>query len=394
VTSMAMTTKPFILLSVLACSALAQSLPDQRRQIETHLQKAKEFLKNNQTDLAAREFKAVVALDPKNADARNNLGVLLFFSGDCAQAVPQLRAAIKLLPTLANTQALLGMCEKRTGEIGRAEADLRESLSRLQEEKLKVQTGKELIDLYGAAELGKAAGVVEMLRQLKPDDPDILYTAYRIYSAQTDEAMLGIALSAPASARMHQVQAHQLARQGVKNDAIAHYREALKIDPHLPGAHFELAELLATVPDEEGSLKEYQAALAVDPYDAKSECRLGQSALRASDTQTAAKHFSRALQLRPNDIDALLGLAKALIVMGQPEKALPLLEQAVKVEPFDEAIRYQLAMVFRRLERAQDSRRELMEFQKLKEMKEKLKQTYRDMRLQPKPDRSDSTEAK
>jgi len=391
---MAITMKAFILLGVLACFALAQSPPDQRQQIETHLQKAREFLKNDRTDLAAREFRAVVALDPKNADARNNLGVLLFFSGDCAQAVPQLRAAVKLQPTLAKTQALLGMCEKRTGEIGLAEADLRESLPLLQEKKLKVQTGKELIDLYGAGELGKAAGVVEMLRQLKPDDPDILYMAYRIYSAQTDEAMLGLAMSAPGSARMHQVQAHQLARQGVKADAIAHYREALKIDPHLPGAHFELAEMLAAVPDEEGSLKEYQAALAADAYDAKSECRLGESALRASDTQTAAKHFSRALQLRPNDIDALLGLAKALIVMGQPEKAQPLLEQAVKVEPFDAVIRYQLAMVYRGLQRTQDSRRELTAFQKLKEMKAKLSQTYRDMRLQPKPDRSDSTEAK
>jgi len=116
-----------------------------------------------------------------------------------------------------------------------------------------------------------------MLRQLSLTIP-ISYICVQDYSAQTDEAMLGIALSAPASARMHQVQAHQLARQGVKDDAIAHYREALKIDPRLPGAHFELAELLAAVPDEEGSLKEYQAALAVDPYDAKSECRLGQSA--------------------------------------------------------------------------------------------------------------------
>jgi len=391
---MAMTPKAFILVSMLACSALAQSPADQRQQIQTHLQKATEFLKNNQTDLAAREFKAVVALEPNNADARNNLGVLLFFRGDCAQAVPHLRAAVKLQPTLAKTQALLGMCEKRIGETGRAEADLMESLPRLQEEKLKVQTGMELIELYGAGELERAAGVAGTLRQLKPDDPDILYMAYRIYSAQTDEAMLGLAMSAPGSARMHEVQAHELARQGVREGAIAHYREALKIDTRLPGAHFELAEMLAGVQDEEGSRKEYQAALAVDPYDAKSECRLGEYALRASETETAAKHFSRALQWRPNNIDALLGLARALIVMGQPEKAQPLLEQAVKVEPFDAVIRYQLAMVYRRLQRTQDSRRELTAFQKLKEMKEKLNQTYRDMRLQPKPDRSNSTESK
>jgi tetratricopeptide (TPR) repeat protein len=392
---MAMTPKAFILSGVLVCSSLAQSPPDQRQQIETHIQKAREFLKNNQTDLAAREFKAVVLLDPNDADARNNLGVLLFFRGDYAHAVPQLRAAVKLQPTLSKTQALLGMCEKRTGETGRAEADLTESLPRLQEENLKVQAGIELVELhYGAGDLQKAAVVLGVLRQLRPTDPEILYTAYRIYSAQTDEAILGIAMSAPGSAHMHQVQAHELARQGVKDGAIAHYREALKIDPRLPGAHFELAEMLAAVQDGEGALKEYQAALAVNAYDAKSECRLGESALRISDTQTAARHFTRALQLRPNDIDGLFGLAKALVVMDQPEKAQPLLEQAVKVEPFDAVIRYQLAMVYRRLHRTEDSRRELAAFQKLKEMKEKLNQTYRDMRLQPKPDRSDSAEAK
>src|SRR5438876_10560096 len=38
VTSMAMTTKAFILLRVLACSALAQSAADQRQPIETQLQ--------------------------------------------------------------------------------------------------------------------------------------------------------------------------------------------------------------------------------------------------------------------------------------------------------------------------------------------------------------------
>jgi len=110
---------------------------------------------------------------------------------------PQLRAALKLQPSLAKTQALLGMCEKLTGDIVRAEADLKASLPRLQEEKLKVQTGMELIELYyGAGELEKAAGVIALLRQLKPADPEILYTAYRIYSTLTDEAMLAVATAA------------------------------------------------------------------------------------------------------------------------------------------------------------------------------------------------------
>jgi tetratricopeptide (TPR) repeat protein len=374
---------------LLAVSSLAQSPASKEQQIETHSRQAAEYLKNNRTDLAASEFKAILVLDPNNVDARGNLGVLLYFRGDYAQAAPHLHAALKLQPTLAKIQALLGMCERRTGDTARAEADLKGSLPRLQEEKLKVQTGMELIELYyGAGELEKAAGVLAMLSQLRPADPEILYAAYRIYSALTDETTLSLAVTAPGSAHMHQLQAHELARQGNAEGAIAHYREALKIDPRLPGAHFELAEMLNAA-DPDGAQREYEAALAVDPYDEKSECRLGEFAFRATDIKAASDHFSRALRLQPDDIDAGVGLAKVLIAMNQPEKARPLLERAAKVEPFDAPIHYHLAMVYRGLDRAADSRRELAEFQRLKEMKEKLKQTYRDMRLQPKPDRPD-----
>jgi Tfp pilus assembly protein PilF len=375
---------------LLATSSLAQSPPGKQQRIEAHIRQAGEFLKNNQTDLAAREFTAILALDPNNVDARGNLGVLLYFRGDYAEAAPHLRAALKLQPTLAKTQALLGMCEKRTGDTARAEADLKESLPRLQEEKLKVQTGMELIEIYyGAGQLEEAAGVLGMLRQLKPADPEILYAAYRIHSMLADEAMLGVATAAPGSAQLHQLMAHELARQGNIEGAIGHYRQALKINPRLPGAHFELAEMLSVASDQDGADKEYRAALAVDPSDEKSECRLGESALRASDLQTAAKHLSRALQLQPNDIDAAVGSAKVLVAMNQPEKAQPLLELAVKAEPFDPVLRYQLAMIYRSLGRTDDSRRELAEFKRLKVMKEELKQTYHEMRLQPKPERSD-----
>jgi tetratricopeptide (TPR) repeat protein len=377
---------------LLATFSFAQSPPNRQQQIETHFRQAAEFLKNNWTDLAAHEFSAVLALDPNNVDARSNLGVLLFFRGDYAQAAGQLRAALKLQPALVKIQALLGMCEKWTGETARAETDLKESLPRLQEEKLKVQTGMELIELYyGAGELQEAAGVVGMLCQLKPTDPEILYTAYRIYSALTDEAMLGIATTGPGSAHMHQLMAHELARQGDTEGAIAHYREALKIDPRLPGAHFELAEMLSLASDPEGAQREYRAALAVDPSDEKSECRLGEFALDTSDLKAATAHFSRALQLRPNDADAAAGMARTLIALKQPGKAAPLLERAAKLEPFDAPTHYHLAMVYRDLGRMADSRRELAEFQKAKDENEKLKQTYREMRLQPKPERPDPT---
>ena len=95
--------------------------------------------------------------------------------------------------------------------------------------------------------------------------------------------------------------------------------------------------------------------------------------------------------MQANDADAAAGMARTLIAMNQPEKAVPLLERAVKVEPFDAPFHYHLAMLYGEVGRTDDSRRELAEFQKVKDMKEKLKQTYKEMRLQPKPERPDPT---
>jgi tetratricopeptide (TPR) repeat protein len=370
-----------------AVLSFAQSDSSRQQQIESHLSQAREYLKDKRPDLAANEYGAVLALDPDSVDAHGNLGVLLYFQGDFRKAAPELRSALKLQPGLTKIQALLGMCERRIGELAGAKADLENSFPRLQEEKLRIEAGMELIEIYYETDdLDKAAGVASALRRLKPADPEILYTAHRIYSDLADETMLSLAIAAPESARMHQLMAHELARQGNTEGAIAQYRKALKMDARLPGAHFELAEMLAisTSPAEQQEAEgEYKAALANDPTDDKSECRLGEIALRGSDAKSAYAHFSRALQMQPNDADADLGLAKTLMVMNQPEKAKPLLEEAVRLDPTNAATRYHLATVYRGLGRPADARRELAEFQKLKEMKERLKQNYSEMRLRP-----------
>jgi tetratricopeptide (TPR) repeat protein len=381
-----------------AISSFAQSPPDKQQQVATHTRQAGEFLKNSRPDLAAREFQAILALDPDNIDARGNLGVLLYFQGDFAKAAPELRSVLKLRPELPKIQALLGMCEKRMGQIAAAQLDLEKSFPQLNEpkdEKLRVQVGLELIEIdYGSGDLDKAAGVVTVLRQLKPADIDILYTAHRIYADLTDETLLSVAMLAPNSGRMHQLMAHEMARQGNIEGAIMHDREAIKIEPKLPGIHFELAELLRTsTPPADPAIveSEYKAALADNPFDEKSECRLADIAARQPDPKSAAAHYSRALELQPNDADANLGYAKILITLNQPEKAEILLERAARLEPYNAATHYRLATVYRTLGRAADARRELAEFQRLSGMKEHLKEMYQEMRLQPgKPDSQDS----
>ena len=372
-----------------------QSSASNQDVIESRSRQAQQYLQAKQPDLAIKEYEAILALDPDNLDARANLGVTEFFGGDYGKATEQLRAALKLRPDLPKLRALLGMSEKRTGETMKAQTELENAFPNLAEEKLRVETGMELIEVdYALNDLAKAAEVVNVLRQLRPTDIDILYSAHRIYADLADETTLSLAMVAPESARMHQLMAHELARRADNDGAIAHYREALKLEPHRSDLHYELAEMLngsSSAANQAEAEREYKTALAENPFDEKSECRLGDIDSRRSDQQGALECYSRALQLQPNDPDANLGIAKAFMALHEPKKAEAPLLHAVQLEPFNPASHYRLGVLYRQLGQTADSRRELAEFEKLKKEKNNLQSLYQAMRLQPgKQDKPDT----
>ena len=118
-------------------------------------------------------------------------------------------------------------------------------------------------------------------------------------------------------------------------------------------------------------------------------------ALRASELESALAHYKRAVELQPNDADACLGIGKTLTQMHRPAEAEPYLKRAAQLEPFTAVTHYRLSLVYRAAGRTADAQRELAEYQKLKDMKEKLKQVYQEMRLQPvKQERPEAEEAK
>jgi Tfp pilus assembly protein PilF len=333
------------------------------QQAQTHEQRAHELLSQKKPALAVKEFAAVVALDPNNIDAQANLGVLLFFQKDYAQAEPHLRMAVEQQPGLTKIRALLGMCERNLGKDELARTDLQAVVDQLTEPSVRIEAGLELIELYTAAqELPKAAAVVETLQQGSPTDPRILYAAYRIYSDLAGEAMLDLSLAAPESGQMHQAMAHELGRERDIPGAIANFRKAVGIDPTLPGIHYELAEALRASPDlklRAEAEQEYKLAVAANSRDEKSLSRLGDIAVEKDDFNGAVAYYKQALALVPGDADATLGLAHVYIEKDQSASALPLLEPLVAADPSNVVAHYRLSTAYRKLKRPDDAKREI-----------------------------------
>jgi tetratricopeptide (TPR) repeat protein len=390
-----------ILVLTLLASALvataAQTGASHAAEIHDHLRKAADYLKANDSNSAVKEFDAVLALDPKNAEAYANLGVIAFFQHDYQKASPYLRKALAIDPSLVKTQALLGICLKRLGDPS-ARGLLEKSFPKLKDKPMRLQVGLELAALYDQeGDPGATASVMRSLVDLDPDNVDVLFMAQRVYSELADDTLNKLAVLAPGSARMQQVIAEHLVNGGDLQQAIEHYKKALQIDPRLHGVHFELAEaILQSAPFEAGAQaeaqKELELAVTVDGDTAKTECEFGGIALSQSQLDQAFAHYQRAYQLDPNEIQAQMGLAKVLRMQEKWQEAVKYLRMAVQSDPLNGTAHYQLGTAYRRLQMDDMAQKEMILSQEIKKTKDQVEELYRQMNRRPTPGPDDAPE--
>jgi len=293
---------------------------------------------------------------------------------------------LQIQPTLPRIRALLGIAEKRTGDMANAQSDLEQAFPSIDDPKLMKQVGLELIEIDGAAsQFSRALAVTAKLEEVAPQDPQILFVAYEIATQMKDQALLSMVLVAAESAEMNMMVAGELARQGEHDKSIAKYREAIRLNPHLPGAHFELAEQLRVAADPKLNALaegEYQTAVRENKYDEKSWCHLGEVLAARGDFKAAQEAYNKALALQPGDSTAKTDLAIALISMNQQKDALPLLESAIKDDPTNIVAHYRLSGLYRRAGRVADAKHEMDEYTHYKDLKDKIGEVFKQVSTQ------------
>jgi tetratricopeptide (TPR) repeat protein len=313
------------------------------------------------------EFQAILNLDPNNAEAHANLGLIAFAGANYEAAAHELRAALKIRPSLWNAQAFLGMSEMHLGATDEARQSLEGAFAHLEDKNLRIRVGTMLVQFdYELGKLDDALNVATAMEKLAPDNPDVLYIVYRAHSALAARALTSLAKVGPNSARLHEVLGESHASDSDFVGAISEYEKALAIDPLLPGVHFELGEaILRNKVDEDSRARaeqQFAAALVENPNDAHSEYELGEIAFLRSRWQEALQHYARAAQLQPTLVDAQVALGKVLAQLGQPEEALKHLLEAVRLDPDNASAHYRLSQVYRALKRDDDARREMATF--------------------------------
>ena len=161
------------------------------------------------------------------------------------------------------------------------------------------------------------------------------------------------------------------ASEGNWQKAVDAYRQAIRLDPNVPGVHLALAvQLLLHSPDPdawEQALIELNRELKINPASAEAQYEVGEVYRKHDQPERAIAAFRETVRLRPGFVEARLGLAKALCQQNQKQEALAVLEPARKAAPDNAAVRFLLAQLYRDLSRTSDSKREEEAFRKLQE---------------------------
>ena len=149
-----------------------------------------------------------------------------------------------------------------------------------------------------------------------------------------------------------------LSKPGGLGEAIFHYEEALRLNPNLAEVHFNLARALEEVPGRTNdSISHYEAALRLRPDYAEAHYNLGYL-LRTipGRSQEAVTQLEEFVKLRPGNVQARYILGRALQdAPGRMDDAISQYEEAVRLKPDFVEARCNLGNALNSLGRTQEA---------------------------------------
>lgn len=320
-------------------------------------------------------FEKLKELEPDVAEVRANLGAIYFQERKYDKAVPELRQAIKLKPSLSKAATLLSIALSETGSYREAIPGLEKGFARDADAQVKRMCGLQLLRAYsGLQQDDKAVRTALELNRLYEQDPEVLYQTGRIYGNSAYLVMKKLGDVAPESVWRNEAAGEAYQSQGAYQQAISAYESVLKTNAAMPGIHFRLGRVYhersrTTRSDQDlaAATREYLLELEVDPTNASAAYEIAEIHRIQGNLPSAEKYFKLAVEHYPDFQEAQVGLGATLNAMNKTSEALGHLEKGVRLNPGDETGWYRLSQVQRKLGNTQEQQRALAEFRRLHE---------------------------
>jgi len=254
----------------------------------------------------------ILSIEPRCAIAHNNLGLILSDQGKTAEAIAEYRQAIELNPEAlgarGNFGQVLGSLYTNLGKALFVQGRTAEAVAAYRKA---LEIDPEVPEAHNnlgvaLASQGQIKEAVAHYRQALKINPDYAQARSNL------EAVLGGSSRGGEAASGLVNDGVALARQGRTEEAIALFRQALRVDPRSANAHIDLGVALAAQGKAQESIAEYRQALAIAPDSALAHNNLGFALAGQGRLKEAVVEYRQALKINPDDAQAAYNLREAL----------------------------------------------------------------------------------
>jgi tetratricopeptide (TPR) repeat protein len=292
-------------------------------------------------------YRAILAQQPRHADANHNLGLLLVSAGQPQAALPFLKTAVEAMPknvTFWQSQI--------QGLIAANRRDLAEQAIRLgQRRGIAPKFVREAEALLGrTATPGPSAEAASPAQAARDEESLIAFFRAGQHAAVVEHARRFTAVHPqhPFAWKFLSASLQLLGRQA---EAAAAARQAVATAPSDPEAANNLGLILASLKDLAGAEAAFRRAAALNADYADAFSNLGGVLHQQKRSGEAEPFLRRAFALEPLKVETLNNLGGALLALERTSEALTYLDEAIRLNPSHHESHYNRGLALLRTDR-------------------------------------------
>jgi tetratricopeptide (TPR) repeat protein len=326
------------------------------------LQLGADALNGGRLDEAERNFRQVLAMNPRVGGAYANLGVVYMKRKQWTKALGPLRKAEHLMPEVPGIRLNIGLAYYRQNEYLKA-IPVFESVVRDQPDALQP---RHLLGLcyFFAERWADSANTLEPLWAQESGQLSYLYVlsiaAHRAGRKELDEnATAQLVKIGEGSPEFHLFMGKAHLNLEQYDLALADFQAAAQANPKLTFVHFNLGLTYLKKQDYEHARDEFLKDAAVEPDLALNYDELGDVYSLMLEDGNAEKSYREALRRDPRLVNSYVGLAKTYQREEKYQQALSAIDSAGKLDPRRTDIHYVRGQVLIHLGRREEGKKEL-----------------------------------
>ena len=325
-------------------------------------QSGQEALNQNRLDEAERDFRRVIAVNPRVGAAYANLGVVYMRRKQWAKALEALRTAEHLLPRVPGVRLNIGLVYFRQNEFLNA-IPLFESVIRDQQD---ATQPRHLLGLcyFFAERWADTANMLEPLWTNESEQLSYLYVlsiaAHRAGMKELDEqATAQLIKIGEGSPEFHLFMGKAHLNLEQYDLALDDFQAAAQANPTLAFIHFNLGLTYLKKQDYEHARDEFLKDATVEPDLAFNYDELGDVYALMQQDGDAERNYREALRRDPRLVNSYVGLAKIYLRAQKHQKALTAIDSAGKLDSVRTDIHYVRGQILLHMGRKEEGKKEL-----------------------------------